>query len=108
MRLLDMQPAEIPTGEILFEGRDLLGLSEESEVLALVPQTMQQRAEIYYFIGLKNEQGGRFRDAADWYLMSVESGEGSIESRWAMDRLRQWSTEGRPEDRVAPVKPPAA
>jgi tetratricopeptide (TPR) repeat protein len=86
----------------------LLGLSEESEVLALVPQSLQQRAEIYYFIGLKNEQGGHFRDAADWYLMSVESGDGSIESRWAMDRLRQWSTEGRPEDRVAPAKQPAA
>jgi peptide/nickel transport system ATP-binding protein len=29
MRLLDMPPAENPTGEILFEGRDLLTLSEE-------------------------------------------------------------------------------
>ncbi len=29
MRLLDMPPAEIPTGEILFEGRDLLALAED-------------------------------------------------------------------------------
>ena len=29
MRLHDMPPAEIPTGEILFEGRDLLALSED-------------------------------------------------------------------------------
>ncbi|MEO8229775.1 MAG: ABC transporter ATP-binding protein [Chloroflexota bacterium] len=29
MRLLDMPPAEIPTGEILFEGRNLLELSDE-------------------------------------------------------------------------------
>ena len=29
MRLLDMPPAEIPTGEIMFEGRDLLALSDE-------------------------------------------------------------------------------
>ncbi len=29
MRLLDMPPAEIPTGEILFEGRDLLQLPDE-------------------------------------------------------------------------------
>jgi tetratricopeptide (TPR) repeat protein len=86
----------------------LLGLREESEVLVLA-QTLRQRSEIYYFVGLKTERRGRLRDAADWYLMSVESGAGNnIESRWAMQRLRLWTDEGRPRDRVAPAQPPPA
>jgi tetratricopeptide (TPR) repeat protein len=86
----------------------LLGLREESEILALV-QDLRQRSEACYFIGLKTEERGRPRDAADWYLMSVESGElNNIESRWAMQRLRLWAREGRPPDRVAPSQPPPA
>ena len=86
----------------------LLGLREESEILVLA-QTLRQRSEIYYFVGLKAERRGRLRDAADWYLMSVESGTGNnIESRWAMQRLRLWTDEGRSHDRVAPAQPPPA
>jgi hypothetical protein len=69
----------------------LLGLREESEVLSMV-QTLRQRSELYFFAGLKAEQRGRLRDAADWYFMSVESDTGNnVESRWAMGRLREWA-----------------
>ena len=72
--------------------RYLLGLREEPEVLAM-GKTSRQRAEVCYFAGLKAEQRGHMRDAADWYFMSVECDTGNnIESRWAMKRLRQWPT----------------
>jgi hypothetical protein len=85
--------------------RYLLGLREESEVLAMA-QTPRQRAELCYFAGLKAEQRGRRRDAADWYFMSVESDTGNnIESRWSLERLRAWSGEGARPGAV-PALPP--
>jgi hypothetical protein len=66
-------------------------------------KTLRQRSELYFFAGLKAEQRGRLRDAADWYFMSVESDTGdNLESRWAMERLRAW---GRPERSATPAPP---
>ncbi len=85
--------------------RYLLGLREESEILAMA-QTMRQRSEVCYFAGLKAEQRGHLRDAADWYFLSVESDTGNnIESRWASRRLRLWM--GEPEAGAAVPAPPA-
>jgi len=87
--------------------RYLLGLREESEILAAT-QTLRQRSEIYYFAGLKAEQRGKLRDAADWYFMSVESDTGNnIESRWALRRLRNWTdrAQPRPDATSRPVPP---
>ena len=87
--------------------RYLLGLREESEILAST-QTLRQRSEIYYFAGLKAEQRGKLRDAADWYFMSVESDTGNnIESRWALRRLRNWAdrAQPRPDAAARPLAP---
>ena len=87
--------------------RYLLGQREQSEILVL-SQTLEQRSEICYFIGLKAEAQGRFREAADWYLMSVESGAmNTIESRWAMQQLRTPDRSRRPERIALPPAPPA-
>lgn len=87
--------------------RYLLGLREESEILGMA-QTLRQRSEIYYFAGLKAEQRGKLRDAADWYFMSVEADTGdNIESRWSLRRLRSWAEEARPRS-AAPAAPPPA
>src|SRR5882672_2155885 len=68
---------------------------------------IKERSEICYFMGLKSEQRGRFCDAADWYLTSVESGQlNNIESRWAVRRLRQWVAEGTRRDRLSPSQAP--
>lgn len=84
--------------------RYLLGLNEQSELLSLALDP-RQRSEAAYFIGLKTERRGRFSEAADWYLMSVESaGRGHTESRWAQQRLRQWATEGKPADQGPSTK----
>jgi hypothetical protein len=85
----------------------LLGQREESEILVLA-QTRRQRSEIFYFMGLKAEERGRLRDAADWYLLSVESGAmDTIESRWAMQRLRYRPEKGPRPDIAPPPAPPA-
>lgn len=87
--------------------RYLLGLREESEVLAAT-KTLRQRSEVYYFAGLKAEQRGKLRDAADWYFMSVESDTGNnIESRWALRRLKTWTDQARPRVAAAGPAPPA-
>jgi hypothetical protein len=88
--------------------RYLLGQREQSEILIL-PQTLEQRAEVCYFIGLKAEQQGRLREAADWYLMSVECGAmDTIESRWAMQQLQSRPSEGRRSERTIPTSTPPA
>ena len=88
--------------------RYLLGLREEAEVLSLA-QTLRQRSEFAFFAGLKAEHGGRLRDAADWYLISVESGDlENVESRWGAQRLRSWGVERERFDRSAPAQAPPA
>ena len=88
--------------------RYLLGLREESEVLTMA-QTARQRGELCYFAGLKAEQRGHRRDAADWYFMSIEADTGNnIESRWSMERLRGWTGEGARPAPAAPAQAPPA
>jgi tetratricopeptide (TPR) repeat protein len=85
--------------------RYLVGLREESQILKLA-RSMKLRAEIYYFVGLKAEHDGRLRDAADWYLMSVESGAiNNVEPRWALYRLQRWAALGRSLDVIAKGRP---
>jgi hypothetical protein len=87
--------------------RYLVGLREESQILKLA-RSMKLRAEIYYFVGLKAERDGRLRDAADWYLMSVESGAiNNVEPRWALYRLQRWAALGRSLDVIAKSRPTA-
>jgi tetratricopeptide (TPR) repeat protein len=69
--------------------RFLAGLMLEDEALDAA-RGKKARCEAYYFIGLKAEAEGRFRDAADWYSLSAETGAvGNGEYRWSMMRLFQ-------------------
>jgi hypothetical protein len=71
-------------------GRYLLGKASEAELLA---EAIDQKKsnEIYYFIGLKAKTEGRYRDAADWFWLTMEMGTmNNGETRWALDPLYLW------------------
>lgn len=67
--------------------RFLAGLVPEAEAIEAA-HGKRARSEAYFFIGLKAESEGRFKDAADWYSLSAESGfVQSSECRWSVRRL---------------------
>ena len=76
-------------------GRYLLGKASEAELLAEAVDQKKSN-EIYYFIGLKAKTEGRYRDAADWFWLTMEIGTmNNGETRWALDQLYLWMEKGK-------------
>jgi tetratricopeptide (TPR) repeat protein len=74
-------------------GRYLLGRASEQEVLAQL-DGRRSRCEAYYYIGLRHDAEGRYRDAAQWYVRSLETRDRmSGEYHWALSRLSEWTRE---------------
>lgn len=87
--------------------RFLAGLVPESEAIEAA-RGKKARCEAYYFIGLKAETEGRFRDAADWYSLSAETGAVSNgEYRWSMKRLFQLGGADRALDTMKAKRGPS-
>ena len=75
--------------------RYLLGKVSEAELLAEAVDQKKSN-EIYYFIGLKAQVEGRYRDAADWFWLTMEMGTmNNGETRWALDQLYLWMGKGK-------------
>jgi len=92
--------------------RYLMGLANQREVLELA-NTSKRQCELYYFMGVRSQVEGRLRDAADWYGMSVETGQSNNgEWRWAHRQLIWWLGQEHDLDAIArnpgQVKPEGA
>lgn len=71
-------------------GRYLRGLEPDSVALALADGN-DHVCEVSYYLGLKAQSEGRYREAAECYARAVATNlthEG--EFRWAMSQLREW------------------
>lgn len=76
-------------------GKYLLGMVEESDIADSV---MDSRAisEAAFYLGLRALSEERYYDAADWYRVSIDTGEyKNGEYRWSYDRLYVWKNKGR-------------
>lgn len=74
-------------------GRYLLGSASEEEVLEHATER-RARCEAYYYVGLRAELEGRYRDAASWYARSLETRDRlSGEYRWSALKLAKWGAE---------------
>jgi hypothetical protein len=94
-RLLNDHFASAEPGHYHTLGRYLLGKASEAEVLAEAVDQKKSN-EIYYFIGLKAKAEGRYRDAADWFWLTMEMGTmNNGETRWALDQLYVWMGKGK-------------
>jgi tetratricopeptide (TPR) repeat protein len=88
-RLLEYYRRPVP-GHYHVIGRFLLGLATEDEVLAQATDA-NRRCEVAFFIGLKAQAEGRYRDASDWYRVTVETSVSNyVEYRWAYHTLYTW------------------
>jgi tetratricopeptide (TPR) repeat protein len=71
-------------------GRFLRGLEAESTVLALADGG-DHVCEVQYYLGLKAQSEGRYRDAAECYARAVATSQAQEgEFRWAMAQLEEW------------------
>jgi hypothetical protein len=94
-RLLNEHFASAMPGHYHTIGRYLLGKASEAELLAEAADQKKSN-EIYYFIGLKAKAEGRYRDAADWFWLTMEMGTmNNGETRWALDQLFVWMGKGK-------------
>lgn len=82
-------------------GRYLMGLESQDSLLALA-LTAERRCEIAYYIGLKAEGERRYRDAAAWYRLVLETGQTrEYEYGLALDALSSWRNSARSLDLLA-------
>ena len=75
-------------------GRYLLGLASEDEVMA-VATAPQKRSEVAFYLGARAQREKRFRDACDWYRVSVETEEMTSPRMLALHTLGEWSSKGQ-------------
>jgi len=87
-------------------GKFLLGQLDERQAAKLATDPAKVCA-VSYYLGLKSEIDGRFRDATAWYRFAVESG-GGWEYHWAYAALQRFQSTGKTlrrleKERAVPV-----
>ena len=76
-------------------GRYLLGMADESEVLALITNKKTE-CEVSYYIGLIAQLNGDYENATKWYRISMETGlNNNGEYGWSMFQLHRWRDKGK-------------
>ncbi|MEW6066949.1 MAG: tetratricopeptide repeat protein [Nitrospirota bacterium] len=76
-------------------GRYLIGLEPVNDLL-LGAKDDNSLCETAYYIGLRAQGEGRYKEASDWYHVSVETGKIKMgEYRWAYDELYRWYRKGK-------------
>jgi len=82
-------------------GRYLLGLEKEPAALASAIDG-RSTCEAYYYVGLKAQAEGRYRDAAHWYWRCIATNQTSNgEYHWAYEQLYRWMAQEKSLDRLA-------
>jgi hypothetical protein len=82
-------------------GRYLVGLASKESLLTLA-QAPERRIEIGFFLGLKAESEGRYREASTWYRLSMDTGDTrDTEYRWSLKRLTLWTNQAIALDLLA-------
>jgi tetratricopeptide repeat protein len=71
-------------------GRFLLGLVDQTELFTVATDA-NTRCEVSFFYAMKAQAEGRYRDASDWYRVTVETAVYNyVEYRWAYQILYSW------------------
>jgi hypothetical protein len=82
-------------------GAMVLGRTSEA-VIGGKPMTIRQVSEAAYYLGLRAVSEKRHAEAAEWFRVSLETGEQTNgEYRWSLALLDQWKKAGRSLDILA-------
>lgn len=75
-------------------GRYLIGLKSEQDLLALAT-TPERLSEVAYYLGARAQGEKRFRDACEWYRVSMETHQNTMTRSLAAYALSEWARTGQ-------------